>query len=117
MRGDFLYGFGEGDYWVHFEVDHVGPFGDPLVDEGSVVRFHELVAAGEIFVDPAGDVEEAFGGHAALVAETAVDGGGVVVFEVFDDHVLGHGGLGFYDGPRGSEDLRSERKARRRSWI
>ena len=26
-------------------------------------------------------------------AEAAVDGEGVVVFEVFDDHVEGHGGL------------------------
>jgi hypothetical protein len=76
MLGDFLGGFGGGNYWVDFKVDQVGPVCDPVVDEGSVVRFHELVAAGEIFIDPAGDVEEAFGGHPALVAEAAVDGGG-----------------------------------------
>lgn len=86
-RSDFGGGLLGRDDRIDFEVDDVAPIGDPLIEEGAVVRFHELIAAVECGGDPTRYVGEFGGGHASAIAEAAVDGRGIVISEFFDHHV------------------------------
>src|SRR5262249_5757262 len=79
--------FGRADDGMNGEVDEVAPARDPGVEERAVVGLHELEAARERRVDTARHVGEPVGGEAALGAEAAIDGRGVAVLEVLDDHV------------------------------
>jgi len=49
------------------------------------MRFHDLKAALQLFIDPARDISESVRRQASALAEPAIDCGGIP--EVFDDHV------------------------------
>lgn len=61
---------------------------NPLLQEAGVIAFHHLEAAVVAGINPAVDVCQAFGHHSPFFHETSVDGSGVLIFEVFDDHEL-----------------------------
>ena len=86
MPADVFGGVFRGDDGDDLEVGEVGPVDDPVLQQAGVVALHQLEAAVEIGLDPAADIGEPVGRHAALVAEAGVDGLGVAALEALDDH-------------------------------
>ena len=68
------------------EVRQVRPVGDPAIDQGRIVSLHDLVAARQLRVHPAGDVAQTVRSQPPPVAVPLVHGPGVAVFETLDDH-------------------------------
>ncbi len=62
------------------------PMQDPLLDEAKLVALHELKAAGEVRLDPAGDVLQPLGQTSSSIPNALVDRQHVVAFETLDDH-------------------------------
>src|SRR5262249_37844268 len=69
-----------------FEVDEVGPLGDPLLKERDVTAFHQLETTAEVGRNPAVHEFQAIRGESTPLAESLVHRLGVLVPELLDDH-------------------------------
>src|SRR5713101_5914313 len=69
------------------EVDQVVPVGRPFSKERLVFRFHDLEAALEVEINPAGDVSDAVRSHPAPFAKAAVHLGRSPWSEMLNHHV------------------------------
>src|SRR6516225_10542006 len=76
-----------GDDRVNLELNYVTPTRHPFVKKRAVSRFHQLKATREIFVDPARDVPYDVWSEPTALAKAPVDGSGIPIPEMFDDHV------------------------------
>jgi len=86
-RSNLVGGFLGCDDHVDFEVNKIFPVGHPLVEETTVVCFHELIAALQPVIDPTGDIAHAFGCHSPFVSKAAIYGYRILVLEVLHYHV------------------------------
>src|SRR5262249_37233990 len=69
-----------------FEVDEIGPLGDPLLKESDVAAFHQLEATTEVSRDPAVHARQTVGHQPPPLAEPLVYGFSVLVPELLDHH-------------------------------
>ena len=65
---------------------NIRPERDPLIEQCTVIRLHDLVATAEICRDPAGHIPKPFRHTPPLVPEAAIDGDGVAIAKVFHNH-------------------------------
>src|SRR5262249_31944646 len=63
-----------------------------VCEQPLVVAFHQLKATIEVRLNPAAPVMQSFRRHAAVIAEAAVDRGGIAIAETLNDHKQ-HGAL------------------------
>lgn len=91
---------------MDFEVDEVGPVGDPLVEVVAGGRAVELEAGGAVGGHPRVDILNSLGHEAAAGAEALADGVGVAGLETLDDEVKGHRGSTAGRGVRFNEEHR-----------
>ena len=76
-----------GNDWDDFELDKIAPMAEPFVELTRIVGLHHLKTAFELFINPARDVTQAFGGKTPLVPEASIYRERVVVPKVLDDQV------------------------------
>src|SRR4051812_35216572 len=69
-----------------FEIGEIAPGQDPFLQQARIVALHELEATVEVRLDPAPDIDEPFGRHAASVAKARVDGLRIPILEMLDHH-------------------------------
>src|SRR5262249_55260859 len=68
------------------KIDQVVPLRNPLLEQARLVALHELKAALQVYLKPAIEVFHPLRQHASLLAEAAVNGGGVPVPKALDHH-------------------------------
>src|SRR5215469_14407207 len=73
-------------YWHDLERHQIGPTGYPALQQGNVIRFHQLETPAEVGRHPAAYKLQSNRHHASLVAQAAIDRLGVLITESFDDH-------------------------------
>src|SRR5262245_41544654 len=73
-------------YWHDLERHKIGPANYPPLQQGDVVRFHQLETPVEVGCHPAAYELQSIRHHASLFAQAAVDRLGVLIAESFDDH-------------------------------
>src|SRR5207253_2040672 len=61
----------------------------PLIEQGTVMGFHQLIATLKFVIDPTRDVQQALRRHTPIVPKPAIDGDSIFVLEVLHDHVQG----------------------------
>ena len=69
-----------------FEVGEIGPTRHPFLQQADVVALHELETSVEVGLNPAADIGQALGRHAALFLKSLVDCLRVLVAKTFDHH-------------------------------
>ena len=72
---------------MDLEVHEIGPGGDPLIEQLTIVALHDLIAVREVGRHPTVDVSQPFGRESAFRPEPDVDGLRVPVLVMLDDHV------------------------------
>jgi hypothetical protein len=69
--------------------------GRPLVKELAVLALHDLEAPAKVGRDPTCHIPQAFWRQSPVIPEAAIDGNGITVAKVFDDHVEHGSVVGF----------------------
>src|ERR1700752_1307861 len=62
---------------MNLELDEIGQITHPLLEERRIPGLHDLVARRQPLVDPARNIREALGCHAAALPELLYDAGGL----------------------------------------
>jgi len=73
LPGDFGGGFLRRHDWEHLKVNDVVPVRDPLIQQISVICFHELETAMKFLVHPTRNVAQSFWGEPSSFSESAID--------------------------------------------
>ena len=79
--------FVRGNDWDDFELDKIAPMGEPFVELMRIVCLHHLKAPFEFFINPAGDITQAFRSKTPLIPEASIYRERIVVLKVLDDQV------------------------------
>jgi hypothetical protein len=74
---------------MYFEVHEVAPVCHPLIQQTTVVGFHQLIAPFKFVIHPARDVQQAVRRQTPLIPKPAIDGDSIFVLEALHDHVQG----------------------------
>src|SRR5207302_8387181 len=74
MRRDLLGSLLRCEYHMYLEINQVAPVRHPLIQQSSVVGFHQLIAALELVIDPARHISQALRSHPAAIPKPAIHG-------------------------------------------